>query len=212
MFFLSLIFLIQFSVPHHSFLQASPFAKSHFLSTLGATWWMAPVEPEWHGTLGHLLFWRLLSQRWLAGRGDNAYSWHCMRVYVCDHLEWIITPREASASTKREDRSACAFIRKDIVGWCFNWLLHVSVAFVIITFGSCSTLTLQWENPYCPFMQSDSFCSWGSCHWNYCRLTQNPQKLLSITTNQWLAAERKRKEKKNTLISPWQLNRWIVCS
>ncbi len=35
-----------------------------------------------------------------------------MRVYVCVHLEWIITPLDASASAKWEDRSACAFMSK----------------------------------------------------------------------------------------------------
>ncbi len=58
---------------HYSLMLASPFAKSHLLFTLGATWLMVPVELEWHETLWHLLFWHPLSQRWLAGRGDNTY-------------------------------------------------------------------------------------------------------------------------------------------
>lgn len=75
-----------------------------------------------------------------------------MRVYVCVHLKWIITPLDASGSAKWEDRSACAFMSKTshkLVAVCVRCLC-ASVAFAIITSGSSSTLAPRWENPDCP--------------------------------------------------------------
>lgn len=82
------LFHFQSSATQHS----RAFAKSHFLSTLGATWFMVPVEKEWHGTQWHLLLWCPLCRRWSAGCHDNAYLFYGTCTAVCVHLEWLITP------------------------------------------------------------------------------------------------------------------------
>lgn len=115
-----------------------------------------------------------------------------MRVYVCVHLEWIITPLEASASAKWENRSACAFMRKTLsvgasTGFCVPTLLLLLSHLGALQHSHCGEKIL-----IVLFRQSDSFCSWGSCHCNYCRLTQKPKNTLYNNKSMTCSKEKKR--------------------
>lgn len=143
-----------------------------------------------NGSCGTRVAWNTVTFALLASSEPKVAGrswWQCLLVvgHLCRRMRVCVCvcssgmdncPLEASASAKWENRSACAFMRKILsvgasTGFCVRPLLLLLSHLGALQHSHCGEKIL-----IVLFRQSDSFCSWGSCHCNYCRLTQKPQK------------------------------------